>query len=219
MPFTENDVGKHLQATAIDYCVSYALQGTAYFAEIQTNVQYTVLQAALILTINIPLFISPPSSGQLNSHIFSAIIGFAAFCHLIVIITCTLATAFLNAAYSGADTLLARIECQPLLVLSTIINYIAIIATIVGILIVAFGRTSLDFYVQSYMCFIVILLVTFAAYCYRRGVMYQDYRVLKFYLRYCDPNGELKDQYLKILYDDCIDTSDDVFNIPSDSKV
>ena len=73
------------------------------------NLQYTVLQAALILTITANLYINPPISfdSAAQTDAFSSISGFAAFTHLFCIINCTIISAVLNMAYSAVDKMLA----------------------------------------------------------------------------------------------------------------
>ena len=46
-PLTENDIGKNIQTTIIDWSVAHALQGTAVIDELQANMSYTVLQVSL----------------------------------------------------------------------------------------------------------------------------------------------------------------------------
>ena len=70
---------------------------------IQMNLQYTVLQAALILTITANLYINPPVSfdSTAQNDAFSSLSGFAAFTHLLCIINSTIISGVLNMAYSG----------------------------------------------------------------------------------------------------------------------
>ena len=111
------------------------------------NFQYTVLQAALILTITIPLYVSPPDlSTDSNLRAFSFFIGISACIilqftlqfisfilniglsaslHLYTIIGITIMSALFNRPYTEADTVLVRIENNFLLVLATICNYIS----------------------------------------------------------------------------------------------
>ena len=73
------------------------------------NVQYTVLQAALILTITANLYINPPISfiSESRKDAFSAICGFAAFTHLFCIVNCTIVSGVLNMAYTAVDKMIA----------------------------------------------------------------------------------------------------------------
>lgn len=69
-------------------------------------------------------------------------------------------------------------------------------------LIAGIGRNRIDFYVQLYSipCLIALLLI-FVSFA-KKGINYQDTRVLRFYQKYCDVNGELKDKYLAMIYRD-----------------
>jgi hypothetical protein len=59
------------------------------------NLSYTVLQAALILTITIPLYINVPEfSSASSTRAFSAVVGFSAFSHVLVLLGCTIQTIF-----------------------------------------------------------------------------------------------------------------------------
>ena len=73
------------------------------------NVQYTVLQAALILTITANLYINPPINFDSKSQndAFSSICGLAAFTHLFCIINCTIVSGILNMAYTAVDKMIA----------------------------------------------------------------------------------------------------------------
>jgi hypothetical protein len=93
-PLTIADQRKTVKDTLIELCVVYAFDGADYIAEIRENIQYVVLQAALILTITINLYISPPDFEDENLlRAFSALSGFAAFLHITVIIGCTISAA------------------------------------------------------------------------------------------------------------------------------
>jgi hypothetical protein len=197
--YTEKD---HVQDSLIDFCTSHALQGADYIEQIQMNLQYTVLQSALILTISMPLYIDPPGFNEKNfDRAFSAIIGLAAFSQLTVIIGCTIISALLNRPYTTSDTMVARVQAQSLLVFVNIINYVANVATLVAMLIAGFNRSSVDGGVQMYIGALVILLAYLAHQCYAKGSRFQDGRTLAFYNKYCDDNGRLKHKYLLRVYE------------------
>ena len=106
--FTEEDIGKSINMSIIDFAVSHALQGKDYISDIQNNMQYTVLQAALILTITVTLYIDPPAFDTVRlGHLFSAVVGFSAICHLGCIIGCTILAALFNSTYSEVDGTIA----------------------------------------------------------------------------------------------------------------
>ena len=191
LPKSQFDMS-NVQGSIIDYSVCFALQGEKYMEEIQMNFQYTVLQAALILTITIPLYIGPPElSSDHNLRIFSFFVGFSAFLHLFVIIGITILAGLFNRPYTEADTVLVRIENNNLFVLLTTCNYISILAFVVAVLIAGFDRSTVDGVLQCYI--IVLVLYLFYAFIKSssRGDTYQDQRVLAFYKKYCTNDGSL----------------------------
>ena len=189
----------NLQGSIVDYSVCFALQGSKYMDEMQMNMQYTVLQAALILTITIPLYVSPP---ELNSeHMlrwFSFFIGFSACLHLYTIIGITILSALFNRPYTEADTILVRIDNNTFYVIITVCNYVSVVSCIVAVLIAGFDRSYFDGGIQSYV--IVLILILFYGYVKssKQGDYYQDYRVHSFYKHYCLHDGSLKQEYVAI---------------------
>lgn len=199
---TMSDVGKCVQDTLVDYSVAFAMLGVSHVERIQMNMQYTVLQSALILTISMPLYIQLPSfSSTQSQHIFSAIVGFAAFQQLIVIIGCTIISALLNRPYVPCDGTVARYRVFLLLILVSVVNYIASVATLAAMLVAGFARHFIDGVVQLYVILVVFYLVKLFAYTNSLGVNLQDKRVVAFYEKYCEPQtGRLKEEYLKLVY-------------------
>eukprot|EP01038_Epipyxis_sp_PR26KG_P009738 gene9738-13104_t len=196
---TERDIGRNIQNTLIDFSVSHALQGSSYIAEIQTLMQYLVLQSALILTIDMPLYINPIQfKNETTAHVFSAVVGFAAISFLACIIACTILSGTLNMVYSAVDGMIMRVKMKVTLVLVNIINYLAIIATITAMLLAGFDRSYLDGYVQLYGGAVVIgLFYLYYMFPASIGTYMQDVRAYMFYKKYCKISGELKEEYLK----------------------
>lgn len=48
-PLKEEDIGKNIQSTIVDWSVAHAMQGSAVIDELQANMSYTVLQVKSIL--------------------------------------------------------------------------------------------------------------------------------------------------------------------------
>ena len=204
-PLSESDVGKSITDSILDVCVVHALEGDKYIDQIRENVQYTVLQAALIVTITVPLYVNPPPFESDNlEHAFSAVIGFAAFSHLGCIIGCTITCALLNSAYSAVDTLVVYKDNRPHIAFIFLLNYIAILSTMAAVLIAGFNRSNVDGFVQLYSIAIVAALVRYINSSYTTSANDSDRRCLKFYQKYCDSNGELKDEYLRMIYGDAL---------------
>eukprot|EP01038_Epipyxis_sp_PR26KG_P005822 gene5822-8028_t len=199
---TDQDIGKNIQNSLIDFSVSHAIQGSTYIDEIQTVMQYLVLQSALILTIDMPLYISPPDFKNENiGHIFSAVVGFAAISFLACIIACTILSGSLNMVYSAVDGMIMRVKMKVTLVLVNVVNYLAIIATIAAMLLAGFDRSYLDGYVQLYGIVVVIgLFYLYYIFPASVGTHMQDVRAFMFYKKYCQTSGELKEEYLKKVF-------------------
>jgi hypothetical protein len=95
--------------------------------------QYMTLEAALILTITVPQYISPPSyllTAQMENA-YSATMGFAAFNHAFVLVGCAIITAHLNSGVSSSDTMVIRVDLGGALAIFQLLNYLAIISTLV----------------------------------------------------------------------------------------
>jgi hypothetical protein len=197
---TEDDVGKNLQSTILDWSVNQALQGKEAIEEMNMNLSYTVLQAALILTITIPLYINVPEFSSDNiTRAFSAVVGFSAFSHVLVLIGCTIQTFIFSRPYSDADTYMQRIECNGLIIFIVAMNYIALFSGLVATLLAGFGRAFVDGVVQLYMIgFLGYVIAVFVNAVQRTGHN-QDIRILRFYKKYCDIDGQLKDEYIEML--------------------
>jgi hypothetical protein len=199
--FTTEDIGRNMQSTLLDYSVSYAFQGSDYIDEILTNMQYTVLQAALILTITMSFYMSPPDiKSDHNKRLFSAFIGVSACTHIFVLILITILTALFYSPYCYAEAMYLRVKCKSQFILSTVLNYVANIFAIMAMLVSGFDRYVVDGAVQLYFVGILAALVTYLIQNGKLGARNQDERVFMFYKKYCDPNGELKDEYLEKIY-------------------
>ena len=89
-PLTLEILKKSFQDTLHELCVIYAFDGVDYIGEIRENIQYVVLQAALILTITIGLYVSPPDFEDENLlRAFSSLSGFAGNTIVIFIVNTT----------------------------------------------------------------------------------------------------------------------------------
>ena len=164
------------------------------------NFQYTVLQAALILTITIPLFVSPPDlSTDNNERAFSFFIGFSASLHLYTIIGITIMSALFNRPYTEADTVLVRIQNHFLLVLVNISNYISVICCVVAVLIAGFDRSYFDGGIQTPIVALILSLFYTFIKSSKQGDHYQDQRVYLLFKKYCLHDGRLKSEYISSL--------------------
>jgi hypothetical protein len=181
----------------VDFSVSYGLQGYKYIEETQMNLQYLVLQAALVLTVTIPLYVSPPELIY-DNHYFSFFVGFSAFIHIIVIVSVTAFIAFLNKPYTNAETMIIRVETMSIYGAIFVGNYVSMLAFITAVLIAGFQRSSMD---GGLMTFVIVLVICLLISCYKilkKGDDFQEERVLELYNKYCMSDGTLKPTYMNI---------------------
>ena len=165
--------------------------------------QYTVLQAALILTISMPLYISPPSFGTDEiAHVFSGMIGGAAFTQLSCIIGITILSALWNRPYCPVDRMIARVESQYLFVVTTFVNYLSQLLTMAAMFVAGFDRAYIDGYVQLYAIVVVFGIFALFVKLLGKGDQYQDERTLAFYDKYCEDSGRLWPKYIQMIKED-----------------
>ena len=199
---TERDVGKNIQSTSMDFAVCYAIQGNDYVNATFTNVQYTVLQAALILTITFPLFINPfELSSDDSNRAFSALIGFSAVSHIGCIIALTIIVSYVNRAYTATEHFVQLLTVRPIFVISIILNYLADCAAMACLMLVGMDRSNIDGgIIISMGIFMSLSLLIVFSYIFANGSLHQDERVFMFYQKYCESNGELKKEYITKIY-------------------
>ena len=162
--------------------------------------QYTVLQAALILTISMPLYISPPDfSSEDIAHVFSGMIGGAAFTQISCIIGITILSALWNRPYCPVDRMIARVETQYLFVTTTFVNYLSQLLTMAAMFVAGFDRAYIDGYVQLYAIVVVFGIFALFVKLLGKGDRYQDQRTLAFYDRYCEDSGRLWPKYIAMI--------------------
>ena len=167
--------------------------------------QYTVLQAALILTISMPLYISPPDfSSDDIAHVFSGLIGGAAFTQLSCIIGITILSALWSRPYSPVDKMIARVESSHLFVITTFVNYLSQLLTMAAMFVAGFDRANIDGFVQLYAIAVVLAIFTLFVVILKRGDRYQDARALAFYDKYCEASGRLRPSFIQMMEEDTI---------------
>lgn len=200
--FTEADIGRNMRYTVLYFSTAHAFQGAQYVGDILTNMQYTVLQAALILTITVTLYISPPAIEEERLQIiFSALLGFSSLCHLGTIISCTILCAVFNGAISEVDTTIMFIQNHRIYSSVTAFNYIAIVAALASMMVAGYARTYTEGNIQLvYSIVMIVVLVFIGLRSGNRVYKNQDVRAFAFYKQYCDPDGQLKSEYLELIY-------------------
>lgn len=201
----EDITGNGLLDGIIDFSVCYGLQGQTYVDEAQMNLQYVVLQAALVLTITYTYYIEPDLSNENLNHAFSFVMGLSAIFHIAVIVVATVTTGCYNMAYTELDTAVMKVTIdhkQGLTSVINVLNYVALIAAIVGMLLAGFDRSDLDGYLQLYAIAVILALLVFFIKMLGTGATIQNYRAYLFYKKYCQPDGQLKQKYLDTLMQD-----------------
>jgi hypothetical protein len=83
-------------------------------------------------------------------------------------------------------------------------NYAADIAAVVAALIAGFARNAFDGYIQLYSPFLFIFTTFFFFSRVRMARERQDERILRFYRKYCEDSGQLKDDYLELIMHEII---------------
>lgn len=142
------------------------------------------------------MYLFPPEFNTVSlDYAFQIISGFTSFSFLLVIILCTSLTATLNMAYTEIDGLVSRLVMNSPIMMSFLLNYLAIVATITNLLIAASQLTKAGVFIQFYGIFIILVAIYQYYKQYSTAAKLQDYRVIKFYKKYCDPNGSLKKKY------------------------
>ena len=191
-----------INSSGFKSAVAYALKGDQYLAELQVDIQYVVLQAALILTISLPLYIDPPSlSSESCNRAFSALMGCSAFLHLYTILACSVLTFAYNQAFTKTDAIISSFAHENIYFWIRRANLAADISALLAAFISAFSRNIIDGSIQLYAPF----LVAFSGYLFFSRLIWsiriQDERVWHFYRKYCQENGELKQKYLTMIKD------------------
>lgn len=101
--------------------------------------------------------------------------------------------------YGPIDTFLIYKENRSSIAFVFVANYIADIATVTAVFLAGFNREFIDGAVQLYTIPLIIWLFYYLLKGSAIAKEYQDIRQVEFYKKYCDPNGDLKDEYLELI--------------------
>ena len=150
-----------------------------------------------------PLYISPPDfNSKTMLHVFSGMIGGAAFTQLSCIIGITILSALWNRPYCPVDRMIARVESQYLFVVTTFVNYLSQLLTMVAMFVAGFDRAGIDGYVQLYAIIVVFGIFALFVKLLGKGDQNQDERTLAFYDKYCEDSGRLWPKYIQMIEED-----------------
>jgi hypothetical protein len=112
MPAVKNVTSwTNLQPTILSWSVMYAIQGEKCVANRIASMQWAALVSSLLLTISVPLYITPPPmSTDDMDRVFSALIGASTFSHMSVILGLMIEETYLQRPNTQADLMLARYD-------------------------------------------------------------------------------------------------------------
>jgi hypothetical protein len=192
---------------AVGYGMRDADRALNYFS---TFFNLVTTQASLFVVLNIQLFISPPDFAiARDKHIFCILIGSSGLLELFVVLLCL----FLYVLTSGPMRQLEKyILCLRMIqagcALAFAVDAFAVLLTIASTCFIAFVRVyenadipMLDGYS---LLWAPIMFVSFfvAAYFTIMGMdEHGDVDIVyNFYLKYCEPNGELRSEFINQIY-------------------
>lgn len=192
--------GKFGQGTAIDWAVCYGIQGQEYVNEVMNTLNYTVLHAALLLTISLPAYVDPPDfNDDTLGHTFMAFAGISSLANLLSILAATVFVTILTRPYANVDTFIARLD-PTLFAMAITFDYVGVATLLALMLCAGFNRSYLDGYIQLYCGAIVLIIIAAWIHAWYLGDAAQLDRVALFKQTYCDHDGQLKDEYLSAIY-------------------
>lgn len=184
----------------VDFSVTYAVAGNEYFDEMQTHLNYTVLHAALLLTVTLPAFLQPNEfSNSTDRHAFIILMGIASVANLFSIMFSTVFSTALLRPYKAADTMVSRIKFVEIFVWSVVTDYVGVITLLAAVIVAGFEFSDLDGYIMLvglplavYLIYQWITTSSYSSYSQRENV--KHFRAV-----YLDDEGFLLDKYLSLI--------------------
>ena len=147
------------------------------------------------MTITVPMYVSPPNLTE-NEHFFSFFVGFSACVHIVVIVSVTALTMFLNSPYTESETMIVRIETIPIYAAIMIGNYISMMNFIAALLIAGFNRSILDGALQTFVIILIICLLYSVTKIFEKGNNgFQLDRALEFFMDRGGPDNSQSDPW------------------------
>ena len=193
--------GSCKQQSLLDWSVCYAFQGGAYFDEVQSQLNYTVLHAALLLTIAMPAYMNPPDFTWVDlRHWFMALVGLSSVSNLMSIIAATIFSTILNRPYTNLDAMVLRVTDGTIMVIAIVFDYIGQLSLLTAVLISGFNDNKLDGYVQLYSIGVVVMITFFWVRALGTTDISQLEKVQQFKTKYLDEDGQLKAEWSMSIY-------------------
>jgi len=195
---------KIMEVSCIDWCVQHAFGASAdIIGKVSTYINNQILVSALLMSVTAPLFISPPTfENDWFQIIVSAVLGLSTFFQLFNLVAFTAVLNMINAPYTAAYTMLARVEAEFYLWFLNILVYAGVCMFMAAMLFVAYVGNVIDLYI---MMPVVPLIFSFGYILYVTTATATEFRresVYQFYERYCEYDGKLKMEFLNLVYYD-----------------
>lgn len=196
----ETDIGRNMQNSIVDWSVSHAMKGDRVICQVRSSLHTVILQASLFLIITVPYYINMRGFSHYDeSRSFSFFMGFASFMFISVVMLSLFLDSILQRAYAPIDALITYIEYKPLWKVIQAMDYLGIIALVVAMFIAAFDRNLVDGVVQLwapllFLAFIILFLTADG-----KESRIQDMRIYRFYRKYCNKDGSLRDEYTRAI--------------------
>jgi len=189
----------NMSDSLVEWSVSYAIEAEDFVGGDLTNIQYLVLQAALLLTITLPQYLSPSN----GNDSFTIIMGISGLCHIFVILMSTSLVAAIVMPFGSIDSHITRAQFDWIFILIQVVNYIGDLLLLVGLVISGFNSSSATesytMLVATSVAFISALVISLYMVTFH-GFRMQAHRAILFYKKYCIACGLLKPAYLAKIY-------------------
>ena len=193
--------GSIAQMDTIDWSVCYSIQGLSYFDEVQSQLNYTVLHAALLLTIAMPAYVNPPSFADPHlGHFFMAFAGMSSVSNLMSIISATIFSTILNRPYTGVDAMVLRVTSVGIFVFAIVFDYVGMFTLFAAVIIAGFNVSAIDGFVQLYSGGLILAIIVAWIQALQTTNRIQLEKVVEFKNRYLAEDGQLSDAWVKLLY-------------------
>ena len=166
---------KIMEVSCIDWCVQHAFGASAdIIGKVSTYVNSQILVSALLMSVTAPLFISPPEfENDWFQIIVSAVLGLSTFFQLFNLVAFTAVLNMINAPYTAAYTMLARVEAEFYLWFLNILVYAGVCMFMAAMLFVAYVGNIIDLYIMTP---VVGLLILFGYLLYITSVTGMEFR-------------------------------------------
>lgn len=202
---------EHLVNLRLGPAVEYALKGSdALLDSFSGFFGLMVTQASLFVTLNIQLFIFPPLLlNNTCSHVFLATIGASGLVEVLVIISVLIFYCVMFLPFRKLERYIIAYQLIPYVWAISALDLLGILLTIFACIFVGFTRRGVDTsdrlafidgYVQLWAPLVLLLLIVSCTGAVASAMYHGDDAVAySFYLKYCEPSGELRGELVRRL--------------------